>query len=339
MGDAALHPGAPGPAGVVPARHVLDIDDLGPEGLHEVLALAEEEPSALPPVLGGLGVALLFEKPSNRTRNSSELATVALGGHPVYIQGTEVGLDTRETAPDVARTLACYHAVLCARVVDHTSLQRMAAALDDAGVAVPVVNLLSDRAHPCQALADLLTLRQCWGASALPDRSLAYVGDANNVWRSLAIAASMVGLPTRVASPAGFGPTPDDVALVTSFGGSLVVTTDPAEAVAGADAVYTDVWTSMGQESETADRLAAFDGFTVDEALMSHAAAGAVVLHCLPVHRGEEISAAVVDGPRSLVWYQAANRMHAMRGLLAWVRGVALTSGSSSGPTSGEVGP
>ena len=210
-------------------------------------------------------MALLFEKPSNRTRNSSEMATVALGGHPVYIQGHEVGLDVREPAADVARTLACYHSVLCARVVDHASLVTMAAALDDAGVAVPVVNLLSDLAHPCQAVADLLTLGDVFGTDSLGRLTVAYVGDANNVWRSLAIAASMCGIATRIASPAGHGPTPADVELVRSFGGELMVTSDPAEAVDGVDAVYTDVWTSMGQEEERAARLAAFAGFTVDE--------------------------------------------------------------------------
>jgi ornithine carbamoyltransferase len=309
-------------------RHVLDIDDLGPDGLASVLALAERDPAQLPAVLAGQGVALVFEKPSNRTRNSTEMATVALGGHPVYIQGDEVGIDTRETAADVARTLACYHAVLCARVMDHGSLARMADALDAAGVAVPVVNLLSDRAHPCQALADLLTLRQTFGSDNLGDRTLAYVGDANNVWRSLALAASMAGMATRVASPHGFGPSAEDVALVRSFGGELTLTTDPFEAVAGVDAVYTDVWTSMGQEAEAPARQAAFTGFEVNEELLDAAAPDAVVLHCLPAHRGEEISAAVVDGNRSVVWQQATNRMHAMRGLLAWVRGVNVPMGA-----------
>jgi ornithine carbamoyltransferase len=304
-------------------RHVLDVDDLGPEGLEAVLALAEAEPSALPRALEGVGVALLFEKSSNRTRNSSEMAVVGLGGHPVYIRGDEVGLDVREPAADVARTLACYHAVICARVVDHRSLVRMRDALDDAGAGVPVVNLLSDLAHPCQALADLLTLRQVFGAGALSGLTLAYVGDANNVWRSLAVAASMTGATTRIASPAGYGPSPADVAMVESFGGRIAVTTDPTEAATGADALYTDVWTSMGQEDEAASRRAAFAGHSVDEALIASAAPHAVVLHCLPAHRGEEITAAVVDGPRSVVWQQAANRMHAMRGLLAWLRGVA----------------
>jgi ornithine carbamoyltransferase len=303
-------------------RHVLDVDDLGPDGLAAVVALADADPTDLPPVLAGRGVAMVFEKPSNRTRNSTEMAAVALGGHPIYIQGNEVGIDTRETAADVGRTLACYHRIICARVVDHGTLARMSDALDAAGVAVPVVNLLSDRAHPCQALADLLTLRQVFGAETLPDRTLAYVGDANNVWRSLALAASMAGVATRVASPEGFGPTSADIELVRSFGGDLVVTTDPFEAVVDVDAVYTDVWTSMGQEAETAARLTAFTGFEVDEKLMAAASPESVVMHCLPAHRGEEISGAVMDGPQSVVWQQAANRMHAMRGLLAWVCGV-----------------
>jgi ornithine carbamoyltransferase len=320
---------------VEPVHHFLDIDDLGADGLAAVLDLAEEEPSALDSVLRGRGVALLFEKPSNRTRNSSEMATVALGGHPVYIQGQEVGLDVREPAADVARTLACYHSVLCARVIDHRSLERMAAALDAAGVDVPVVNLLSDKAHPCQAVADVLTLRQVFGPT-LTDRTLAYVGDANNVWRSLAIACSMIGMPTRVSTPKGYGPSNEDVALVRSFGGRLEVTTDPVEAVAGVDAIYTDVWISMGQESEVQDRLGAFAGYQVNEELVSLAGPEAVVLHCLPAHRGQEISAEVVDGPQSEVWRQAANRLSAMRGVLAWSLGHRLGRGPSgtSGVTS-----
>ena len=315
------------PGGPFPARHVLEVDDFGMDGLDAVLALSRMAPGELPRVLEGEGVALVFEKPSNRTRNSSEMAAVALGGHPVYIQGHEVGLDVRESAADVARTLACYHSVVCARVVDPTSLVRMAAALDEEGIAVPVVNLLSDLAHPCQAVADLLTLGDVFGADSLTERTVAYIGDANNVWRSLAIAASMQGITTRVASPAGHGPSTGDAELVRSFGGTLLVTTDPVEAVDGVDAVYTDVWTSMGQEDEHEARLAAFDGYMVDEDLVSNAADHAVVLHCLPAHRGQEISAGVVDGPRSVVWRQATNRMHAMRGVLAWVRGLGSTPG------------
>jgi ornithine carbamoyltransferase len=304
-----------------PTRHMLEIDDLGPTGVVDVLALAGRDPATLARTLEGQGVALVFEKPSARTRNCSEMATVALGGHPVYIQGAEVGIDVRESAEDVARTLACFHRVVGARVMDHRTLVRMRDALDAGGVDVPVVNLLSDRAHPCQALADLLTLRQCFGVDGARDRTVAFIGDANNVWRSLALAASMAGIPTRVASPDGYGPSAEDVSLVRSFGGDLTVTDDPAAAADGAGALYTDVWTSMGEEQEREARLAAFAGFCVDEALVARARPDAVVLHCLPAHRGEEISAAVVDGVRSVVWQQAANRMHAMRGLLAYVTG------------------
>jgi ornithine carbamoyltransferase len=299
-------------------RNFLDIDDLSCDELDEVLALASE-PLPPAPVLSGRGAALLFEKPSARTRSSTELAVVALGGHPVYIQGLEVGIDTRESAEDVARTLACYHAVICARVLDHETLVRMAASLDRGDVPVPVVNLLSDRAHPCQVIADLLTLRQTFGD--LGGRTLAYVGDTNNVWRSLALGAAMAGMTFRTAAPDGYGPDPDDLARVARLGGEIEVTSDPAEAVAGADAVYTDVWTSMGQEEEAVLRRKAFSGFTVDDELMAGAAPDAIVLHCLPAHRGEEISAGVIDGPRSRVWPQAANRMPAVRGLLSWLMG------------------
>jgi ornithine carbamoyltransferase len=313
-------------------RHFLDVDDLSCDELEQVLALAAAPGRTQAQLLAGRAVALVFEKPSARTRSSTELAVVALGGHPVYVQGVEVGIDARESAEDVARTLSCFHAALCARVLDHGTLLRMADALDrdgarirpgpDDGVgvgAVPVVNLLSDRAHPCQAVADLLTLRQVLGD--LGGRTIAYVGDANNVWRSLAKAAAMVGMRLRTASPEGFGPDADDLAVLAELGADVEVTDDPAEAASGADALYTDVWTSMGQEDEAELRRIAFARFTVDEALLEAAAPGAVVLHCLPAHRGEEISAEVIDGPRSVVWRQAANRMHAMRGLLAWLLG------------------
>ena len=301
-------------------RHLLDVDDLGPEGIKDVLAISELDPAELSSVLLGRGVAMVFEKPSNRTRNSTEMAAVALGAHPVYIQGREVGIDARETAADVARTLACYHAVICARVIDHGTLGRMADALDVGGVDVPIVNLLSDRAHPVQALADLLTLRQLFGPT-WRDRTLAFVGDANNVWRSLALACAMAGMSTRLATPVGYEPAPADVDQVRSAGGQLEVTDNPHEAAAGADVLYTDVWTSMGQEDEAEQRHRDFAPYAIDEDLVAVAAPEAVVLHCLPAHRGLEISDGVIDGPHSRVWQQAANRMHVMRGVLAWVTG------------------
>lgn len=280
-------------------RHVLEVDDLSAAEVEQVMRLAElREP---PPVLAGKGVALLFEKPSNRTRVSMEMAVVQLGGHPVTIRPDEVGIDTREPAEDIARIFSSYCAAIGARVFDHGVLRRLAAA-----AAVPVVNLLSDDAHPCQALADLLTIRQRFGSA--DGRTLAYVGDGNNVCRSLLAVAARSGLTVRVATPPGYEP-PGDVDL----------THDPAEAVAGADAVYTDVWASMGQEDEAARRKRDFAGFTVDDALMARAAPHAVFLHCLPAHRGEEVTASVVDGAQSVVWQQAANRLHAQRGLLLWL--------------------
>ena len=295
-------------------RHFLEVNDLSAAELAEVLSLAESV--EYPKVLAGKGVSLLFEKPSARTRNSTEVAVFQLGGHPVTIRGEEVGIDTREPAEDVARVLAGYHAVICARVMDHTTLVRMAGAIDDAGFQVPVVNLLSDLAHPCQAVADVLTIKQVFGRTDVP---VAYVGDGNNVLRSLSLACALVGAPVRAASPAGFSLAAEEVEAVRRLGGDIEVTEDPEEAVKGAAVIYTDVWTSMGQEDEAQTRRAAFEGFIVDQHLVDLAAPEVVVMHCLPAHRGEEISAEVVDGPRSVVWRQAANRMHSVRAILAWL--------------------
>jgi ornithine carbamoyltransferase len=302
---------------------LFDIDDLGPEVWEHMLSLANDD--TLGPMLGGRGVALLFEKPSARTRNSTEMAVVGLGGHPVYIQGAEVGLDVRESAEDVARTLACYHSVICARVFDHTVLKRMATSLTKSGFDVPVINLLSNEAHPCQAVADILTLREVLGP--LAGRSLAYVGDANNMCRSLAKAALLEGMDFRVASPPEYSFSAEEITVLTTFtdkvgrGGNVTTTNDPNEAATGADALYTDVWTSMGQEEERMARLTAFAGFSIDDALVARAAADVVVLHCLPAHRGEEIADSVLEGPHSVVWRQAAYRQTAMRGILAWTLG------------------
>jgi ornithine carbamoyltransferase len=278
--------------------NLFDIDDLWPEHYDRVLELATSD--AVGPVLAGHGVALLFEKPSARTRNSTEMAVVGLGGHPIYIQGVEVGLDVRESAEDVARTLACYHRIVCARVFDHTMLGRMAHALARQDMAVPVINLLSDEAHPCQAVADVLTLREVLGP--LAGRSLAYIGDANNMARSLAKAALIEGMDVRVASPAGYAFSAEELAnlaaLSTAVGRGGTIT--------------------MGQEAERVERLAAFKGFMIDDALVRAAQPDVVVLHCLPAHRGEEISDAVFEGPHSVVWRQAAHRQTAMHGILAW---------------------
>lgn len=293
-------------------RHLLEVDDLSALEVREVLALSS---GPVPAVLEGQGMALLFEKPSARTRNSMEMAVVQLGGHPLTIRPDEIGLDTRETVEDVTRTLCCYHSMIGARVFEHSKVERMAAIST-----VPVVNMLSDDAHPLQALADVLTLAEnLGGVDALSGRSIAFVGDGNNVARSLAIACGMVGMQVRVATPVGYGLSDADVARIRAVGTELVVTTDPAAAVDGADAVYTDVWASMGREDEAARRRADFGGFTVDDALLTGVADDAIFLHCLPAHRGEEVSDAVLEGGRSRVWQQAENRMHAARGALVWL--------------------
>jgi ornithine carbamoyltransferase len=294
-------------------HHFLEVDDLTPAQFGDVLARAEawkRNPGDVPAPLTGHGVALLFEKPSARTRTSTEMAVVTLGGHPVYIRPEEVGLGVRETVEDVARTLASYCRVLAARVFDHGTLEAMAASVD-----IPVVNLLSDRAHPCQALADYLTLRETFGS--LEGRRLVYIGDGNNVAASLAFGAALCGVELTVASPAGYELDEGVVDRARNLGGAIEISNDPYEAVKGADAVYTDVWTSMGQENESETRRAAFAGFQVDAEMMAAAGDQARFLHCLPAHRGEEVAATVIDGPASLVWPQAANRMHSARALIA----------------------
>ena len=282
-------------------RDLITIADLDRADLERMLADSERD---LGRPLAGKGIALVFQKPSARTRNSMEMAVVQLGGHPIYIQKDEVGLGTRETAEDVARTLACYHEVIAARVLDHTDLERMAAATD-----TPVLNMLSDRSHPLQALADLLTVKQLLGS--LEGARIAYVGDGdNNVCRSLAEACSLLGIEMAVASPEGYG-LPDSLPGVRQV-------TDPAEAVRGARIVYTDVWVSMGQDDETAKRLSAFCDYQVDDVLMAKAD-DAFFLHCLPARRGEEVTDAVMESPKSAVWRQAENSMLTARGALAWI--------------------
>ena len=291
-------------------RHLLEMDDLSEKDLAEVLALAA--PSRAEPVLRGRGVALIFEKPSNRTRNAFEMAAVQLGGHPVSIRGEEIGLGVRETVEDVTRVLSRYHCLIGARVYDHGHLESMVA-VDE----VPILNLLSDFSHPTQIVADLLTLTDRWGS--LAGRSVAWVGDGNNVARSLVLGAALAGMNVRLACPAGHQVDPVAVDGARARGVEIVQTTDPGEAVSGADCVYTDVWVSMGQEAEAASRLDAFAGYRVTEDLMGRAAPDAVFLHCLPAHRGLEVDAAVIDGPASAVWDQAENRMHAARALFLWL--------------------
>jgi ornithine carbamoyltransferase len=292
-------------------RHILEIDDLTASEVAQVLDLADD--AARPPVLAGRSVGLYFEKPSLRTRHSSEVAVAELGGHPLTFRADEAA-GGRETLADIARVLSGYHAALGARVFDHRALEEMAAA-----ASVPVVNLLSDSGHPCQSLADLLTMRQELGD--LAGRTVCWVGDFNNVARSLALGAALSGMALRVACPTGYGPTDADLDRLAAVGmvEAPFVTDRPAEAAEGADAVHTDVWASMGQEAEAAARHRAFEGFQVDDAVMAAAPAHAVFMHCLPAHRGEEVAASVVDGPQSRAFPQAHNRLHAFRGLLRFL--------------------
>jgi len=292
-------------------RHLLEVDDLTVDELHHVLAMAQAE--SPPQVLKGKGMALVFEKPSLRTRNSMEMAVFELGGHPVYIGADEIGLDERESVEDVTKTLSGYHAAIGARVFEHSKVERMAA-VDR----VPIVNLLSDAAHPMQALADMLTVIDEFGS--VEGRTIAYVGDSNNVTRSLGLAVGMLGGEFKIASPADYSFGEDDLARLRSTGGIVHTTTDPYEAVTGADVVYSDVFTSMGQEAESELRLEVFAAYQVNAELM-HAADGAVFMHCLPAHRGEEVTNDVVDSANSRVWKQAENRMHAARGYLAFALG------------------
>jgi ornithine carbamoyltransferase len=279
-------------------KHLLSIRDLDVADIEQIFALSEQP---APKVLHDKGVALYFEKPSSRTRNSMEMATAQLGGHPVYIQPAELGIGTRESVADVTHTLACYHAIIAARVFDHGLLEEMARVN-----AAPILNMLSGTDHPLQALADLLTVKQLLGY--LEGAKIAFVGEGNNVSRSLAEACALVGAEFTIASPEGYGlgNAPDVRQL-----------TDPKEAVEGADIVYTDVWVSMGDE-DTSERRAAFEPYQVNDALMAFAP-NARFLHCLPAHRGEEVTAPVIDGGRSAVWQQAENRMHTARGAMLWL--------------------
>jgi ornithine carbamoyltransferase len=296
-------------------RDFLEVDELSHAELAAMLDTMvawKADPGSIPAVLAGRGVALVFQKPSARTRNSAEMAVVGLGGHPVTIRPDEISIDERESAEDVARTLAAYHSILAARVFEHAVLERMAAAVD-----VPVVNLLSDRSHPCQALADLLTIREVLGP--LEGRRVAYVGDGNNVTASLAFGAALTGVELVVTSPVGY--ELDDIVVdrVRNLGGVVDLVADPYEAVKGVDVVYTDTWTSMGEEAEADLRREVFQSWRVDDALMAAAGSQAIFMHCLPAHRGDEVTDAVLDGPASVIWRQAENRMHAKRALFAFL--------------------
>ena len=233
----------------------------------------------------------------------------------MYTRGEDIGFDSREPVEDVARVMEGYHALIAARVFDHLTISRMAAVVD-----VPVVNMLSDQSHPLQALADALTMQQCLGD--LAGKTVAYVGDFNNVARSLAEISAMLGMHIRLACPHGFEAPPAELERFALLGAPSVEQSHrPADAVEGAHAVHTDTWISMGQEGEKQQRMQQFEGYTVDMAMMSLADPGAVFMHCLPAYRGIEVAAEVIDGPQSVVFQQAHNRMHAARGALAFLLG------------------
>ena len=296
-------------------RHFINSTDISADELRKVLQLSTASIDVLGKPLAGLGAALIFEKPSNRTRHSMEMAVVQLGGHPVYTRGEEVGFDVRETVEDITKVMGGYHAILAARVFDHNIVRRMA---DSSSV--PVVNMLSDRQHPLQGLADVLTMQQQLGD--LVGKTVCYVGDYNNVARSLAQASALLGMHVRLGCPNGYAAEDGELQALQKLGAASVNQFDNMkDAVGGANAVHTDVWTSMGQESETNKREKAFANFQVTEAVMKDAAADAIFMHCLPAHRGMEVAAEVIDGPRSKVFEQAHNRMHAARGLLAFLMG------------------
>ncbi|MYB22102.1 MAG: ornithine carbamoyltransferase [Chloroflexi bacterium] len=301
-------------------RSVLTVSDLSVSEIGAVLDLALESKRRSGPrgsELDGKTALLIFQKPSLRTRVSFELAVSNLGGRPLYLSPPEVGIGERESPEDVGGVAGRYCDLIVCRTFDQSILERLAASSK-----VPVINALSDWEHPCQALADVLTIREHGGTAG---RCLAYVGDGNNVSRSLTIAAAGEGMHVRLASPAGYELDEASIAEATmrarESGGSVSAISDPVAAVFGADVVYTDTWTSMGQEVEAKQRLEAFAGYQVDLSLVGKAAPDAHVMHCLPAHRGEEISDEVLDGPQSIVLDQAENRLHAQQALMAWLFG------------------
>jgi ornithine carbamoyltransferase len=299
-------------------RHFLVDDDLTPAELEQVLDEADRRKKdrlADSPLNGG-SVALVFEKPSTRTRLSFDVGVYELGGHPLVIDASTTQLGRGETLEDTAMVMSRYCRAIVIRTFGQERIERLAAASS-----VPVVNALTDYAHPCQALADLQTIREHRGG--LSGLTLTYVGDGNNVAHSLMLAGVAAGMRVRVATPRGYEPIGQVVRRANQLGeetgGAAVVLTDPVEAATGADVLYTDVWASMGQESEADSRHLVFQGYTVDERLVDAANAEVLVMHCLPAHRGEEISAGAIDGPHSVVWDQAENRLHAQKALLSFL--------------------
>ena len=304
-------------------RHFVSIADLEPDELGTLLDLTArlKADRSQRSDLRGRTVALVFEKPSLRTRLSFDVGTAQLGGHTVYLSPAEVGLGRRESVADVARVVSRMADAVVLRVSAHETMEEFAKFSG-----VPVINGLSDLSHPCQGLADIFTIRERKGRGAdLRGVVVAYVGDGNNVAHSLMLCAAKTGVTLRIATPPGYEPLPRYRELAQSAarasGASVEIGNDPSVAVAGADVVYTDVWTSMGQEQEYERRRRAFSGYQVNAQLLARAKRDAIVLHDLPAHRGEEITDEVIDGPLSAVFDQAENRLHTEKALLCWLLG------------------
>ncbi|HTW54907.1 MAG TPA: ornithine carbamoyltransferase [Thermoplasmata archaeon] len=301
-----------------PKRDLLSIGDVAtelPELLRRAARLKDDRRRRIfRPTLRNRNVAMIFEKPSTRTRNSFEVGVNDLGGHAIYLSAKDLQLGRGETIADTARVLSRYVDAVVYRAFRHADMVELAR-----WASVPVVNALDDLEHPCQIVADLLTLHERWGGRFRGKR-LAWIGDGNNVLHSLLLGAAAVGLDLAVATPEKYRPRPEIVAaarrIATGTRASLELTADPAEAARGADALYTDVWVSMGDEAEAAAREAAFRGYQINDALVALAGPEAIVLHDLPAHRGQEITDAVMDGPRAAVWDQAENRLHAQKAIL-----------------------
>lgn len=296
--------------------HFVSIKDVSRDELQDLFELSsrlKQRPADFGQRLSGKSVALIFQKPSTRTRVSFDVGVHELGGHAVPLSRQDMQLGRGETVGDTARVLSRYVDAIVARIFAHSDIEEMAAAAD-----VPVINALTDDLHPCQALADYFTLWESFGD--LGGLEVAYVGDGNNVAHSLILGAAVLGVSIRVATPVGYEMDERYVemakTLASASGARIEATNDPRQAVSGVDAVYTDVWVSMGQEEETAERERDFAGYCVDSELLSLAKKSAIFLHCLPLHRGLEVSAEVADGPRSRIFDQAENRLHVQKALL-----------------------
>jgi ornithine carbamoyltransferase len=300
-------------------RDFLSIDDLSNSELQALVAdgaRAKKAPRSFSEALKGKQVALIFEKPSTRTRVSFEAAVATMGGHAIVLRGDELQLGRGETIEDTGTVLGRYCDAIVIRTFGQDRLQRLAAASR-----APVVNALTDYSHPCQALADFMTVAEHF--NSFEEISLAYIGDGNNVAHSLMFAGAKLGVDVRIACPEGYEPLAEvaerSAQIAAETGGRVTVTNVVAEAASGADVLYTDVWASMGQEGDARGRREAFARYQLNSDVVELASEDAIVMHCLPAHRSEEISAEVMDGERSVVWDQAENRLHAQKALLAWL--------------------